>query len=176
MREDRNRERDRAEKAERIENWLTFDEGEIFFMPGRGVGVVSELNADLAVCRLDFEKEKRVSVPLGAAQKFLTPVSEKHMLRRKVTAQSELRAEASANPSGTFERLLQDFGRPLTVSEVKDAMIGVQLANVEENESYLGAVSSVASERSGRLSSPSMPTSASCAWICASSRPIAIFF
>jgi transcription elongation factor GreA len=114
-----------AEKAERIENWLTFDEGEVFFMPGRGVGVVGELNADLAVCRLDFEREKRVSVPLGAAQKFLTPISEKHLLRRKVTAQADLRSEAASNPSGTLERLLQDFGRPLTVSEVKDALIGV---------------------------------------------------
>lgn len=114
-----------AEKAEKLETWLTFDEGEIFFMPGRGVGVVVELNADLAVCRLDFEREKRVSVPLGAAQKFLTPLPETHLLRRKITASDELRKEVAANPAGTFERLLKDFGRPLMVNEVKESLIGI---------------------------------------------------
>src|SRR5437660_9749227 len=56
-----------VERAEKIENWMQYDEGEMFFMSGRGAGVVVELNPELGICRLDFEKEKRISVPLGAA-------------------------------------------------------------------------------------------------------------
>lgn len=114
-----------VEKADKIENWLTFDEGEVFFMAGRGVGVVTELNPELGVCRLDFEKEKRVSVPLGAAQKFLIPVGEAHVLRRKVTDPDAMKAEALKSPAQMFERLLQSFGKPMTAGEVKDALIGI---------------------------------------------------
>jgi transcription elongation GreA/GreB family factor len=114
-----------GEKAEKVENWLAFDEGEVFFMAGRGAGVVTELNPELGICRLDFEDDKRVSVPLGAAQKFLTPLPPGHLLRQKIDAPEALRSAARENPSETFARLLQDFGRPLTMSEVRDAMTGV---------------------------------------------------
>src|SRR4029077_2504465 len=60
-----------VERAEKIEIWLQYDEGETFFMAGRGAGVVVELNPELGIARLDFERDKRVSVPLGAAGKFL---------------------------------------------------------------------------------------------------------
>ena len=45
-----------VEKAEKVQIWLRYDEGEYFFMGGRGPGVVTELNPDLGVCRLDFER------------------------------------------------------------------------------------------------------------------------
>ncbi|MFA6956833.1 MAG: GreA/GreB family elongation factor [Thermoanaerobaculia bacterium] len=114
-----------VEKAEKVELWLTYDEGEQFFMSGRGAGVVIELNPDLGVCRLDFEKDKRVSVPLGAAPKYLIPLNEGHVLRRKVSDPEGLKELAAKQPAKLFAELLKGFGRPLTVSEVKDAMIGV---------------------------------------------------
>jgi transcription elongation GreA/GreB family factor len=114
-----------AEKAERLENALNYDEGEPFFMPGRGVGIVTELNLDLGVCRLDFEKEKRVSVPVGAAQRFLIPLPPGHVLRRKVDDPEGLRHEVTKKPADAFAKLLQSFGRPMTASEVKDAWIGI---------------------------------------------------
>ena len=114
-----------GEKAEKVENWLQSDEGEVFFMAGRGVGVVTELNPELGICRLDFEREKRVSVPLGAAQKFLVPLPAGQLLRQKIDSPETLRASVLKNPAETFARLLRDFNRPLTMSEVKDAMIGI---------------------------------------------------
>ncbi len=114
-----------VERAEKIENWLTYDEGECFFMPGRGAGCVTELNPELGICRLDFEKEKRVSVPLGAAGKFLTPLQNGHVLREKFTRPEELRAEALKKPSEMFARILQSFDRPMTMAEVRDAVIGI---------------------------------------------------
>ena len=111
-----------VERAEKIENWLQYDEGEIFFMAGRGAGVVVELNPELGVARLDFEKEKRVSVPLGAAGKFLVPLPEGHVLRDKFKKAEALRKEPAAQ---LFAKILQSFGRPMTMSEVRDAVIGI---------------------------------------------------
>ena len=114
-----------VERAEKIENWLAYDEGEMFFMAGRGAGLVTELNPELGICRLDFEKEKRVSVPLGAAAKFLVPLPEGHVLREKFSAADKLKAAAKESPSQMLGRVLQSFGRPMTMGEVRDAMIGV---------------------------------------------------
>jgi transcription elongation GreA/GreB family factor len=94
-------------------------------MPGRGAGTVSELNPELGICRLDFEKEKRVSVPLGAAAKFLTPLPAGHVLREKFTNPDKLRTEAVKAPAEMFARVLQSFGRPMAMAEVRDAVIGI---------------------------------------------------
>jgi transcription elongation GreA/GreB family factor len=114
-----------VEKAEKIENWLQYDEGQTFFMAGRGAGVVVELNPELGIARLDFEKEKRVSVPLGAAGKFLVPITEGHVLHEKFTEPDKIRAEAAKSPSAFFARILQSFARPMTMAEVRDAIIGI---------------------------------------------------
>jgi transcription elongation GreA/GreB family factor len=114
-----------VERAEKIETWLTYDAGSCFFMAGRGAGVVTELNPELGVCRLDFEKDKRVSVPLGAAAKYLVPLPEGHVLREKFTEPEKLQAAAKSSPSDVFARILQSFGRPMQMSEVRDAVIGI---------------------------------------------------
>lgn len=114
-----------VERAEKIETWLAYDEGECFFMAGRGAGCVTELNPELGVCRLDFENDKRVSVPLGAANKFLTPLPEGHILREKFRDPEALQTQATKKQAEFFAKLLQSFGRPMTMSEVRDAVIGV---------------------------------------------------
>ena len=114
-----------VERAEKIETWLNYDEGECFFMAGRGAGCVTELNPELGICRLDFEKEKRVSVPLGAAAKYLVPLPEGHVLREKFARPDKLKEEAKKSPSEFFARILQSFGRPMVMAEVRDAVIGV---------------------------------------------------
>jgi transcription elongation GreA/GreB family factor len=114
-----------VERAEKIETALQYEEGEMYFMVGRGAGVVTELNPELGICRLDFEKEKRVSVPLGAAAKYLVPLPEGHVLREKFTRGDALKSEAKSSPPQFFARILQSFGRPMTMSEVRDAVIGI---------------------------------------------------
>jgi transcription elongation GreA/GreB family factor len=114
-----------VERIEKIETWLTYDEGECFFMAGRGAGCVTELNPELGICRLDFERDKRVSVPLGAAAKFLIPLGAKHVLREKFSDPEKVKAEAKKSPSAFFGRILQSFGRPMTMPEVRDATIGI---------------------------------------------------
>jgi len=114
-----------VEKAEKVETWLQYDEGEYFFMAGRGAGVVTELNPDLGVCRLDFHKFRRVSVPLGAAPKYLEPVGEGHVLRGQFTDPEGFAKRVLKEPAEILGELLRSFGRPLVVSEVKDAMSGI---------------------------------------------------
>ncbi len=114
-----------VERAEKIELWLQYDEGETYFMAGRGAGVVVELNPELGIARLDFERDKRVSVPLGAAGKFLVPIHAGHVLREKFTAPDKIKAEAAKSPPAFFARILQSFGRPMTMPEVRDAVIGI---------------------------------------------------
>ena len=114
-----------VEKTEKIETWLNYDEGECFFMAGRGAGCVTELNPELGICRLDFEKEKRVAVPLGAAGKFLTHLRAGHVLREKFTDPEGIRERAKKSPADFFARILQGFGRPMTMAEVRDAVIGI---------------------------------------------------
>lgn len=114
-----------VERAEKIEMWLTYDEGECFFMTGRGAGRVIELNPELGICRLDFEKDKRVSVPLGAAAKFLIPLPEGHVLREKFTDPEGVKQAAKDSPAEFLARLLQSFGRPMVMAEVRDAVIGI---------------------------------------------------
>lgn len=116
---------DVAAASEKVESWLSFDEGEYFFMAGRGPGVVVEMNPELGVCRLDFEKEKRVSMPLGAAQKFLSPLREGHFLRGRFEDPEGFAKHVKADPPGSLEQLLKSFGRAMTASEVKEAMLGV---------------------------------------------------
>jgi transcription elongation GreA/GreB family factor len=114
-----------VERADKIETWLQYDEGEYFFMAGRGAGVVRELNPELGICRLDFEKEKRVSVPLGAAGKYLVPLPAGHVLREKFSDPENVKKEALKSPPQFFARILQSFGRPMTMGEVRDAVIGI---------------------------------------------------
>jgi transcription elongation GreA/GreB family factor len=114
-----------VEKAEKIENALQYDEGEMFFMTGRGAGMVTELNPELGIARLDFDKDKRVSVPLGAAPRHLVPLPEGHVLREKFTRHDAVREEAKKSPPQFFARILQSFGRPMTMPEVRDAVIGI---------------------------------------------------
>lgn len=114
-----------VERAEKIETWLNYDEGECFYMAGRGAGCVTELNPELGICRLDFEKEKRVSVPLGAAAKYLTPLPEGHVLRGKFSDPAKTKADATGKPAEFFAKILQSFGRPMTMPEVRDAVIGI---------------------------------------------------
>ncbi|HYO79097.1 MAG TPA: GreA/GreB family elongation factor [Thermoanaerobaculia bacterium] len=114
-----------VERTEKIETWLMYDVGECFFMAGRGAGRVTELNPELGICRLDFEKDKRVSVPLGAAGKYLTPLPEGHVLREKFSDGDRLAASAKSSPPEFFGRILQSFARPMQMAEVRDAVIGI---------------------------------------------------
>jgi len=110
---------------EELETWLEFDVGSVFAMAGRGAGRVIEANPALGMLRLDFEKERRVPVPIDAARKFLTALPPGHFLRRRLEERDALGREAVEDPAGTLAALLESFGEPLGVPEIKEALGGL---------------------------------------------------
>jgi len=64
-------------------------------------------------------------VPLGAAAKYLVPLPQGHVLREKFTQPEKVIDEAKKSPSEFFARILQSFGRPMMMAEVRDAVIGI---------------------------------------------------
>lgn len=118
------------EACEELETWLAHDVGEVFAMAGRGPGRVVEANPKVGVLRLDFEKEKRVPVPIGAASRFLTPLPPGHFLRRRLEEPAALREELLTDPQAALVGLLRSFEKPLSVSEIREA-VGPLLADSE---------------------------------------------
>ncbi|MBK8595819.1 MAG: GreA/GreB family elongation factor [Holophagales bacterium] len=112
-------------RMERAEKWLTFEVGRCFFMAGRGAGKVVEMNFALDAVRVDFEKSVGVSIPIGVAAKSLTPLPDGHFLHQKLTSREALGALVLSDPSEGLRRLLDSFGRPLALADVKEAVAGL---------------------------------------------------
>jgi transcription elongation GreA/GreB family factor len=112
-------------RIERTEKWLPFETGRVFSMAGRGAGKVVETNFALDSVRMDFEAAKGISIPIGVASKSLVALPEGHFLRDKLTNTAALAGRVTADPSLALKHLVESFGRPLTMSEVKDAVKGL---------------------------------------------------
>jgi transcription elongation GreA/GreB family factor len=115
---------DLSETAGRVARWLRFQPGEIYFMPGRGAGRLVEMNPALDVMRLEITGAK-VPLSLVSAEKNLTRLPPGHFLRRKVEDPKALAAESESDPAEAVHRLLESFGRALTLQEVKDHFTGL---------------------------------------------------
>ena len=116
--------KDPAEVAGRIERWLRFRVGDIYAMAGRGAGRIAEMNPTLDVIRLEVGGA-RVPLSLVGAEKNLTPLPAGHFLRQKVEEPETLRTLSEKDPAETVHRLIQSFGRAMTVQEVRDHMGGL---------------------------------------------------
>ena len=113
------------ETLETLETWLEHDIGGVFAMAGRGAGRVVEANPQLGLLRLDFERERRVPVPIDAARKHLTPLPPGHFLRRRLEERDALAGEAASDPQGVLTAILESFAAPMTVPEIKAALAGL---------------------------------------------------
>jgi len=113
------------ETLEQLELWLAHDVGEVFLMAGRGPGRVVEAHPQLGVLRLDFERERRVPVPIEAAPKYLTPLPPGHFLRRRLEEPGALAAEVAADPEAALAAILASFDRPLPAGEIRAALEGL---------------------------------------------------
>jgi transcription elongation GreA/GreB family factor len=115
---------DPSEVAGRIARWLQFLPGEIYFMPGRGAGRLSEMNPALDVMRLEVAGAK-VPLSLVSAEKNLTRLPPDHFLRKKVEDPTALAALVEKDPREAVRWLLASFGKPLTVAEIKEHVSGI---------------------------------------------------
>ena len=113
------------EALDDLELWLAHDVGGVFLMAGRGPGRVVEASPQLGVLRLDFEKERRVPVPIEAAVKHLEPLPDGHFLRRRLDERAVLAAEVAADPARGLEAILTSFGGAIAASRIRWALDGV---------------------------------------------------
>ena len=73
----------RRAAASKIERWLRFRPGDIYYLPGRGPGRIVEMNPALDVLRLEVDGTK-LPLSLVSAEKMLQPLPEGHFLRDKL--------------------------------------------------------------------------------------------
>lgn len=115
---------DPAGAASRIERWLRFAPGDIYYLAGRGPGRIVELNPALDVMRLEVGST-RLPLSLVSAEKMLEPLPEGHFLREKLLHPEEVRARAAAEPAETVHRILASFGRAITLAELREHLSGI---------------------------------------------------
>jgi len=113
------------EKVERLEGLLQYDVGEIVWMEGKGAGRVAEVNFGLEGFKVDFEKQRGVTVGFRAAAKLLKPLPPGHLLRRKLEEPDSLAALRDQAPSELLREVLQSHARPLSAGEIKEALAGI---------------------------------------------------
>jgi transcription elongation GreA/GreB family factor len=115
---------DPGASASKIERWLRFRPGDIYYLPGRGPGRIVEMNPALDVLRLEVNGTK-LPLSLVTAEKMLQSLPEGHFLREKLLRPDDVRMLAASDPSETVRRILASFGRPVTLSELKEHLAGI---------------------------------------------------
>ncbi|MRR11212.1 hypothetical protein EG835_01695, partial [bacterium] len=112
-------------RMERAEKWLTFEVGRCFFMAGRGAGEVVGMEFALGAVRRGVEKVGGVSVPVGVGPQSPTPPPGGPLLPEELASRDALSALVLADPPEGLRRLLDSFGRPLPLADVKEAVAGL---------------------------------------------------
>jgi transcription elongation GreA/GreB family factor len=115
---------DPSDSARRVARWLKFLPGEVYYLAGRGAGRIVEMNPALDVIRLEVEGA-RVPLSLVSAEKNLELLPKAHFLRDKVERPDTLRELVAKDPAEAVRRLLESFGRPITVAEVREHFGGI---------------------------------------------------
>ncbi len=110
---------------EAAERWLDHDRGTIVEVVGQGVGPVVELNLQLENIKVDLGGRKPVSVPFGAAERYLRPLPEGDFRRRKVEAPTELAAFIEQEPGESLVQILESLGEGSDVAAIKAALDGL---------------------------------------------------
>lgn len=113
-----------VEASEKARRWIPYSVGSFFYIPDHGAGRVVDLNFTLGNVKLDFERRKGVSIPIGATTKFLVPLPPGHILREWLENPAAVRELLEKKPIELFRRVVESFGRPLTTTEVKAALAG----------------------------------------------------
>jgi transcription elongation GreA/GreB family factor len=110
---------------EEMRNWLRFERGAGFYLTGRGLGKVADVNLALQKVQIKFEKTAPLVVRRDEAAKLLTWIPPDHFMMRRIEDPEGVRAEAKADPGALMRDLLKRFGRPMTAAEIRDCMAGI---------------------------------------------------
>ncbi len=117
------------EELEAVERWLDHDVGTVVEVTGQGVGRVIDLNLQLENIKVDIHGKRPISVPFGAANRFLRPLPEGDFRRRKVEDPEDLAAFVVEQPGEALVQILESLSAPGDVAAIKAALDGVLPAN-----------------------------------------------
>ncbi|NOZ94488.1 MAG: hypothetical protein GXP47_07095, partial [Acidobacteria bacterium] len=113
------------EVLETVELWLDHDVGTVVELRGQGVGRIEEANLKLDHLRVDLGGARPVSVPIGAAAKYLRRLPEGSFLHRKVTDAEGLKTHVEGAPAEALAELLESLEGPAEVATIKAALDGL---------------------------------------------------
>ncbi|MEJ2583180.1 MAG: hypothetical protein P8127_16370, partial [Acidobacteriota bacterium] len=113
------------EELEAAECWLDHDLGTVVEVVGKGVGRVVDLNLQLENIKVDLGGSRPVSIPFGAARRYLRPLPEGDFRRRKIEAQDDLAKYVEDDPGAALAEILESMGKPSDVSAIKRALEGL---------------------------------------------------
>ncbi len=108
-----------------LRDWLRFEKGAGFWLFGRGLGKVAEVNLGLQKVKIHFEKAAPLVVRADEAKRLLTFLPDDHFMMRRLEDAEGVAKEAKEDPGTFMQALLTAFGRPLTSAEIKECMVGV---------------------------------------------------
>ncbi len=117
------------EELEAVERWLDHDVGTVVEVIGQGVGRVIDLNLQLENIKVDINGKRPISVPFGAANRYLRPLPEGDFRRRKVEDPEALAAFVVEQPGEALVQILESLSGPGDVAAIKAALDGVLPAN-----------------------------------------------
>jgi transcription elongation GreA/GreB family factor len=108
-----------------LRDWLRFEKGAGFWLFGRGLGKVAEVNLGLQKVKIHFEKAAPLDVRADEAKRLLTYLPDEHFMMRRLEDAEAVTKEAKEDPGRIMRELLTAFGRPLTSAEIKECMVSV---------------------------------------------------
>ncbi len=113
------------DELETVERWLDHDVGTVVEVIGQGVGRVIDLNLQLENIKVDVTGKRPISVPFGAANRYLRPLPEGDFRRRKVEDPETLTTFVIEEPGEALVQILESLSEPGSVASVKAALESV---------------------------------------------------
>ena len=110
---------------DRLRAWLRFGIGEGFWLFGRGLGKVADINLALQRIEVRFEKAAPLVMRADEALRLLTWIPAEHVMMRRLGDPAGVAAEAQADPGAFVHEIFKGFRRPLAASEIKECMTGI---------------------------------------------------
>lgn len=110
---------------DRLRAWFRFGLGEGFWLFGRGLGKVADINLALQRIEIRFEKAAPLVMRADEALRLLTWIPGDHFMMRRLADPAGVQAEAQADPGAMVHAVFRCFRRPLAAAEIKECMTGV---------------------------------------------------
>lgn len=110
------------EKVERFETLVSFELGAIVWMEGKGAGRIADVNIGLEAFKVDFEKQKGMTVGFRAAGKLLKALPPGHLQRHKLEDPASL---IGRPPAELLEMVLRSSDQPMSAADVRQAVAGL---------------------------------------------------